>query len=64
MNKTIKAWLKGYTEFRVNGEVFLTYGSANKSADSILGNVEFVGLHFWRGWERFFVRDHNPHIGS
>ena len=56
MNKTIEALLRGYVLFDVNGRRFLRYNSALAERKSISGNVEFKGLHIFKGWRSFFIR--------
>lgn len=56
MNKTIEALLRGYVLFNVNDKRFLRYNSALAERKSIPGNVEFTGLHIFKGWRAFFIR--------
>ena len=56
MNKTIEALLRGYVLFDVNGKRFLRYNTALAERKAIPGNVEFNGLHIFKGWRCFFAR--------
>ena len=60
MNKTLEAWLRGYILFDVNGTRFLRYNSALAQRKATEGNVEFNGLHIFKGWQCFFVRFDKP----
>ena len=60
MNKTLEAWLRGYILFDVNGTRFLRYNSALARRKATEGNVEFNGLHIFKGWQCFFVRFDKP----
>tara|TARA_R110000803_G_scaffold163913_1_gene227648 strand:+ start:25931 stop:26185 length:255 start_codon:yes stop_codon:yes gene_type:complete len=60
MNKTLEAGLRGYILFDVNGARFLRYNSALAQRKATEGNVEFNGLHIFKGWQCFFVRFNTP----
>ena len=54
--KNIEAALRGYVLFRVNGIMFFLYSMALRQRKATLGNVEFTGLHIFKGWRTFFIR--------
>ena len=56
MNKTLEALLRGYVLFDVNGKRFFRYNSALAQRKATTGDVEFKGLHVFKGWTTFFLR--------
>ena len=56
MNKSIEALLRGYVLFDVNGKRFFLYNSALTERKATLGDVEFAGLHIFKGWQTFYIR--------
>jgi hypothetical protein len=56
MNKTLEAWLRGYFLFRVNGVRYGRYNAALAARKATEGNVQFDGLHLFKGWVCFFLR--------
>lgn len=56
MNKTIEAILRGYVLFRVNERHFFLYNSALAARKAVKGDVDFIGLHIFKGWQTFYLR--------
>ena len=56
MNKSLKALLLGYILFKVNNKTFYTYNAGLAQRKNTSGNVEFNGLHFFKGWLCFYKR--------
>ena len=54
--KTLEAILRGYIYFKVNDKVFYRYNTALAYRESITGNVDFIGLHIFKGWVGFYFR--------
>lgn len=57
MNKTLKALLKGYVLFDVNGEKFFLYNTALTKRKAIEGSVIFTGFTIFSGWYCFYLRE-------
>ncbi len=56
MNKSLEAFLRGYILFDVNGKRFWKYNDALRERKATAGDVQFVGLHIFKGWICFFLR--------
>ena len=56
MNKSLEAILRGYVLFDVNGKRFWLYNTALAERKATAGDVEFNGLHVFKGWLCFFKR--------
>ena len=57
MNRSLEAFLRGYLFFRVNGQYFALYNNALKRRKAlIVGDVNFIGWHVWKGWIGFYIR--------